>query len=174
MAGEADTFLLIILALIFPPASVAVMSGCGADLCLNILLTILGYLPGCFHAFWLVIKRTEANEMYGYRNWRYAGMGRYVSRQGAPPPAPYGQGPPPPPPPPPPAPPPGQYPAGGAPPPTSQAPVDQKGGSEAPPPPPPADQKYTVSAGDQAPSQAPTDQKQADPPAQSTAPTGGT
>lgn len=29
------------------------MSGCGADLCINILLTILGYIPGHIHAFYV-------------------------------------------------------------------------------------------------------------------------
>ncbi|KAF8556675.1 hypothetical protein OG21DRAFT_1495355 [Imleria badia] len=206
MAGQSDTFILLLvsvfliqlasvnvailivvyqLAWLFPPAAVAILAGCGPDLCLNILLTILAYLPGCLHAFWLVLRRADANERYGYKNWTYTGMGEYVPIQQGPPGAvPYGRGQPPPPPPPP----PGQYPAGNVPPP-SQAPVDQKAAPPPPPapaggyqatdqkaggnvpPPAPTDQK---SSGDQAPPQAPSDQKQGEPTAQSTAPPSGT
>ncbi|KAF8130564.1 hypothetical protein EV363DRAFT_1332246 [Boletus edulis] len=183
MAGEGDAVILIILAWLFPPAAVALVSGCGSDLCLNIFLTILGYLPGCLHAFWLVLKRAEANDRYGYKNWTYTGMGEYRPAHEAPPGVqPSGQAQPPPPPPPP----PGQQPPPNVPPPT-QAPVDQKGGYTAPPP-APAESKYSdeKAAGpappppapadyDQAPPQAPGDQKQADTTtAQSTAPASST
>ncbi|KAG6372716.1 hypothetical protein JVT61DRAFT_6303 [Boletus reticuloceps] len=189
MAGEGDAVILIILAWIFPPVAVALLSGCGPDLCLNILLTILGWLPGCLHAFWLVLKRAEANDRYGYKNWTYAGMGKYRPAHEAPPgvqpSTAHGQPQPPPPAPPP----PGQYSPPGVPP-QSQASVDQKGGYTAPPapaestqysgekgadpssapPPAPADQKYS-----QAPPQAPGDQKQVDSTtAQSTAPASST
>lgn len=36
-----------------PPAGVAIVAGCGADLCINIALTILGYIPGHIHAFYV-------------------------------------------------------------------------------------------------------------------------
>ncbi|KAF2651267.1 hypothetical protein K491DRAFT_550072, partial [Lophiostoma macrostomum CBS 122681] len=36
-----------------PPVGVFLISGCGADLLINILLTILGYFPGHIHAFYL-------------------------------------------------------------------------------------------------------------------------
>lgn len=36
-----------------PPAGVFLVAGCGADLLINICLTILGYLPGHIHAFYL-------------------------------------------------------------------------------------------------------------------------
>ena len=36
----------IILAVILPPLGVFLERGCGADLLINILLTILGYIPG--------------------------------------------------------------------------------------------------------------------------------
>jgi uncharacterized membrane protein YqaE (UPF0057 family) len=38
----------IILAVILPPLGVFLERGCGADLLINILLTILGYIPGGF------------------------------------------------------------------------------------------------------------------------------
>ncbi|KAF9220596.1 UPF0057-domain-containing protein [Gyrodon lividus] len=75
--GGADTILLIIVGIFFPPAAVAFISGCGMDLCINILLTILGYVPGCIHAFWLTYERAQANEMYGYRNWANLGNGEF-------------------------------------------------------------------------------------------------
>jgi uncharacterized membrane protein YqaE (UPF0057 family) len=40
----------IILAIILPPLGVFLERGCGADLLINILLTILGYIPGIIHA----------------------------------------------------------------------------------------------------------------------------
>lgn len=39
----------IILAIILPPLGVFLERGCGADLLINILLTILGYIPGSKH-----------------------------------------------------------------------------------------------------------------------------
>ncbi|KAI9570098.1 hypothetical protein HD554DRAFT_440070 [Boletus coccyginus] len=180
MAGQSDAFILLILACICPPAAVAFVAGCGADLCLNILLTLLGYFPGCLHAFWLVLRRAEANERYGYKNWTYHGMGEYVPSDQGPPSAQssaqhwQAQGAPPPPPPP------GQYPA----PPPTQAPVDQKGGyKDAPPPPPaPAESKDGYQADQKSgytPSQAPAEQKYGyqappQPPAQPTAPSSST
>ena len=35
-------------AVIFPPIGVLMERGIGADLCINILLTILGYIPGTY------------------------------------------------------------------------------------------------------------------------------
>jgi hypothetical protein len=32
---------------------VFLIKGCGIDLCINILLTLLGYIPGHIHAFYL-------------------------------------------------------------------------------------------------------------------------
>lgn len=36
-----------------PPVGVYAVAGCGADLVINICLTILGYFPGHIHAFYL-------------------------------------------------------------------------------------------------------------------------
>ncbi|KAI9760656.1 MAG: hypothetical protein M4579_001520 [Chaenotheca gracillima] len=51
--GVCSAFLLIIITLIFPPVGVAIVAGCGADLLINICLTVLGYIPGHIHAFYL-------------------------------------------------------------------------------------------------------------------------
>jgi uncharacterized membrane protein YqaE (UPF0057 family) len=46
----------IILAIILPPLGVFLERGCGADLLINILLTILGYIPGIIHALYIILK----------------------------------------------------------------------------------------------------------------------
>jgi uncharacterized membrane protein YqaE (UPF0057 family) len=43
----------IILAIILPPLGVFLERGCGPDLLINILLTILGYIPGIIHALYV-------------------------------------------------------------------------------------------------------------------------
>ncbi|KAI7825172.1 plasma membrane proteolipid Pmp3 [Gamsiella multidivaricata] len=45
-----------IFAVIFPPLGVFLEKGCGTDLLINILLTILGYIPGIIHAFYIILK----------------------------------------------------------------------------------------------------------------------
>ncbi|BCS27627.1 YqaE/Pmp3 family membrane protein [Aspergillus puulaauensis] len=53
MAGTVSMLCLIIITLFIPPLGVFLISGCGADFLINILLTILGYFPGHIHAFYL-------------------------------------------------------------------------------------------------------------------------
>jgi len=36
-----------------PPVGVFLVAGCGADLFVNICLTLLGYIPGHIHAFYV-------------------------------------------------------------------------------------------------------------------------
>lgn len=36
--------------ILFPPGAAAFITGCSCDLLINILLTVLGYLPGHLHA----------------------------------------------------------------------------------------------------------------------------
>ncbi|KAI4842596.1 hypothetical protein E4T44_07214 [Aureobasidium sp. EXF-8845] len=43
----------IIIAILLPPLGVFLERGCGADLLINILLTILGYIPGIIHALYV-------------------------------------------------------------------------------------------------------------------------
>ncbi|KAE9375648.1 UPF0057-domain-containing protein [Stipitochalara longipes BDJ] len=54
MAFTASDICKIILAIILPPLGVFLERGCGADLLINILLTILGYIPGIIHALYVV------------------------------------------------------------------------------------------------------------------------
>ncbi|KAF1351030.1 hypothetical protein BDV97DRAFT_397994 [Delphinella strobiligena] len=46
----------IIIAIVLPPLGVFLERGCGADLLINILLTILGYIPGIIHALYIILK----------------------------------------------------------------------------------------------------------------------
>ncbi|KAJ5748433.1 plasma membrane proteolipid 3 [Penicillium nucicola] len=43
----------IIFAIILPPLGVFLERGCGADLLINICLTILGWIPGIIHAMYV-------------------------------------------------------------------------------------------------------------------------
>jgi uncharacterized membrane protein YqaE (UPF0057 family) len=52
------TILKIILALILPPVAAFIQVGIGMHFWLNILLTLLGIVPGIIHALWLVAKKT--------------------------------------------------------------------------------------------------------------------
>ncbi|KAJ1954984.1 hypothetical protein EC988_002130 [Linderina pennispora] len=49
-------FLLILLSVIFPPLGALLRRGCGADFLINIGLTMLGYIPGLIHAWYLICK----------------------------------------------------------------------------------------------------------------------
>ena len=59
--GDSDekSLVALICALFLPPIAVAYVQGCGSDLIINILLTVLGYLPGILHAFWVVLKKNN-------------------------------------------------------------------------------------------------------------------
>ncbi|MEM6898191.1 MAG: YqaE/Pmp3 family membrane protein [Pseudomonadota bacterium] len=54
-SSGSDLFM-IILAVLLPPIAVFFRSGFNGTLALNILLTILGYVPGLVHAVWVVAK----------------------------------------------------------------------------------------------------------------------
>ena len=47
----------IILAILLPPLGVFLQVGIGLHFWLNILLTLLGYIPGIVHAIWIIAKR---------------------------------------------------------------------------------------------------------------------
>jgi len=54
MGDFLGNILLTILAIILPPIAALIKVGCTMHFFLNILLTILGFLPGCIHALWLI------------------------------------------------------------------------------------------------------------------------
>ena len=47
----------IIAAIVLPPLGVFLQVGIGKAFWLNILLTLLGYIPGIVHAIWIIAKR---------------------------------------------------------------------------------------------------------------------
>ncbi|MBD3289077.1 YqaE/Pmp3 family membrane protein [candidate division KSB1 bacterium] len=47
----------IILAIILPPLGVFLQVGIGMHFWLNIVLTLLGYIPGIVHAVWVIAKK---------------------------------------------------------------------------------------------------------------------
>ena len=68
---RASDVVLMLVALLFPPISAAMITGCSCDLLINVVrsilhfnkrlsnvkcLTVLGVLPGTIHAFWLIYK----------------------------------------------------------------------------------------------------------------------
>lgn len=50
----------IILSALLPPVGVFLTVGIGGAFWINILLTILGYIPGVIHAIWVIAKADGA------------------------------------------------------------------------------------------------------------------
>ncbi|KAG9049708.1 hypothetical protein FS837_009353 [Tulasnella sp. UAMH 9824] len=71
MAVTGKEILLIIINVLFPPLAVFMITGCSADLCINILL-------GHIHGFWLIYKKHKAEKLYGPGGWVYEGNGRFA------------------------------------------------------------------------------------------------
>jgi uncharacterized membrane protein YqaE (UPF0057 family) len=46
----------IIISIILPPLGVFMQVGIGKHFWLNILLTLMGYIPGIIHAIWVIAK----------------------------------------------------------------------------------------------------------------------
>lgn len=47
----------IVLAILLPPLGVLLQVGLTTHFFINILLTLLGYIPGIIHAIWIIAKR---------------------------------------------------------------------------------------------------------------------
>jgi uncharacterized membrane protein YqaE (UPF0057 family) len=47
----------IILAILLPPLGVFLQEGLGKHFWINVLLTLLGYIPGIVHALWVITTR---------------------------------------------------------------------------------------------------------------------
>lgn len=50
-------FLRVLLAILLPPLGVFLQVGIGPQFWINILLTLLGYIPGIVHAVWIIATR---------------------------------------------------------------------------------------------------------------------
>jgi uncharacterized membrane protein YqaE (UPF0057 family) len=57
--GNKMNLMRIILGILIPPLGVFLTVGVGATLVINILLTLLGWLPGSIHALWVIVKHEE-------------------------------------------------------------------------------------------------------------------
>ena len=47
----------IILSVLLPPVGVALQVGFSAQFWINVILTLLGYIPGIIHALWVILRR---------------------------------------------------------------------------------------------------------------------
>jgi|SRR5690606_20180988 len=56
-AGASVDLIRILIAIVLPPLGVFLQVGFGGAFWLNILLTLLGYLPGIIHAVWIIARR---------------------------------------------------------------------------------------------------------------------
>jgi uncharacterized membrane protein YqaE (UPF0057 family) len=54
---EASDIIKIIFAIILPPVGVFMEVGLGGQFWLNVLLTLLGYIPGIIHALVIILTR---------------------------------------------------------------------------------------------------------------------
>ncbi|KAJ2722088.1 hypothetical protein GGI07_003530 [Coemansia sp. Benny D115] len=62
-ARDAADVMLLILAFFLPPFAVFFKRGCTCDLLINVGLTLLGYLPGMIHAWYLIVKYPRVRRM---------------------------------------------------------------------------------------------------------------
>lgn len=53
------TILRILAAIFLPPLGVFLTVGLGGAFWINILLTLLGFIPGIIHAIWVIAKHDE-------------------------------------------------------------------------------------------------------------------
>ena len=59
MRGSTMSFIKVLIAILLPPLGVFLQVGIGGAFWLNILLTLLGYIPGIVHAVWVIAKRSR-------------------------------------------------------------------------------------------------------------------
>ncbi|KAF7318213.1 Cupin-5 domain-containing protein [Mycena chlorophos] len=86
---KGSDFLLIV-AILFPPVSTFFIAGCGVDLLIGVLLTIIGYVPGLIHSLWLIYRKMEAEERFGQERFVYIGYGNFEQAVESTPPPTYG------------------------------------------------------------------------------------
>jgi uncharacterized membrane protein YqaE (UPF0057 family) len=56
----------ILLGILVPPLGVFLTAGASSALIINILLTLLGWLPGSIHAVWVITKHAERADERAY------------------------------------------------------------------------------------------------------------
>ncbi|EXJ60480.1 hypothetical protein A1O7_04633 [Cladophialophora yegresii CBS 114405] len=53
MSDTIPALLIVLITILIPPIGVFMVAGCGADFFINVCLTLLGYIPGHIHAFYV-------------------------------------------------------------------------------------------------------------------------
>ncbi|XP_075668178.1 low temperature-induced protein lt101.2-like [Castanea sativa] len=51
----SESFIEVILAIFLPPVGVFIRYGCGVEFWIDLLLTILGYIPGIIYALYVLV-----------------------------------------------------------------------------------------------------------------------
>lgn len=59
MAEKERNIIRILLAILLPPLGVFLQVGIGLHFWINIILTLLGYVPGIIHAVYIILTRHE-------------------------------------------------------------------------------------------------------------------
>jgi len=66
ITSSTSDILLYVLAVFIPPIPVFMKTGLGADVLINILLWILGWIPGVIHSWWIIGRHTTpSTSAYG-------------------------------------------------------------------------------------------------------------
>jgi uncharacterized membrane protein YqaE (UPF0057 family) len=56
-SASTSDLLRVLLSVLLPPLGVFLQEGIGAQFWINVLLTLLGYVPGLVHAVWILARR---------------------------------------------------------------------------------------------------------------------
>ncbi|QRV81945.1 plasma membrane proteolipid [Ceratobasidium sp. AG-Ba] len=62
--SSTSDVILYFVALLVPPLPVFMKRGCSADVLINILLWVLGWIPGVIHAWWIISKNEDRRVGY--------------------------------------------------------------------------------------------------------------
>jgi len=57
MDAKTKDIIRILLSIVLPPLGVFLQEKFGFHFWLNIVLTLLGYVPGLIHAIWIIVKK---------------------------------------------------------------------------------------------------------------------
>jgi uncharacterized membrane protein YqaE (UPF0057 family) len=60
-----STLLKILIGIVLPPVGVFLTYGLSTTLVINIVLTVLGWVPGSIHAVWAITKQAERADQAG-------------------------------------------------------------------------------------------------------------
>lgn len=65
MLGLLESIIMVVLAVVFPPLPVLIERGCSGTLLINVLLTLLGWLPGVIHSVFVSVIEPRRSGMVG-------------------------------------------------------------------------------------------------------------